>query len=158
LLIRTFASAALALFLCVTPVFAGDLPDPDITPGQIRDGITAADLCPVAHTPALRHVTASEKQQVFERYGLKGNHDGYCSGEEGCEIDHVCSLEIGGTNAIENLWPEPYSGTVWNARVKDRLENEIHRRMCAGELTPQQACAALSGDWVATYRKYLGEP
>jgi hypothetical protein len=148
----------IAALILTGPAFAADLPNPDLTPGAIRDGITAADLCPVAHTAKVRNVPEALKRQVYKRYGLKGNHTGYCKGKAGCEIDHACSLENGGSNDITNLWPEPFSGTVWNAHVKDRLENEVHRRMCAGELTPQQACAALATDWIGTYRKYLGDP
>jgi hypothetical protein len=137
---------------------AADLPTPELTPGQLRDGITTGDLCPTAHTSAVRNVPASLKKEVYRRYGLTANHAGYCTGIQGCEVDHLCSLEIGGSNDITNLWPQSYDTAPWNAHVKDRLENEVHRLMCVGELTPQQACDALAKDWIASHRKYLGEP
>ena len=40
---------------------------------------------------------------------------------------------MGGDNTPANLWPEPYKGE-WNAKVKDKLENELHRRVCNGSL------------------------
>lgn len=138
---------------------AADLPTPSLTPGVTRPGVTAEDLCPVAHTPALRNVTSALKRQVYQSYGMPGgDHTGYCRGKQGCEVDHLCSLELGGTNDAANLWPQSYDTSPWNAHVKDRLENNLHKRMCAGELTPQQACAALSGDWTASFRKYIGDP
>ena len=41
------------------------------------------------------------------------------------EIDHIVPLELGGSNDIANLFPEPGSGTA-NYHVKDRLENTRH--------------------------------
>jgi hypothetical protein len=38
------------------------------------------------------------------------------SGESyaGRRIDHLISLELGGANTVDNLWPQPYDGE-WNA-------------------------------------------
>jgi hypothetical protein len=136
--------------------FAADLPDAKVTPGVIRAGVTAADLCPVAHTPALRNVSEAEKRQVYMAYGLAGNHNGYCASLEGCEVDHLISLEIGGANDIGNLWPEPYDGTVWNAHVKDKLENKLHALVCAGTITLATAQHDVATNWIAAYKLYIG--
>lgn len=154
---RNLAIAAL-LILGLTQGYAaaGDLPDPKYTPGVIRDGVTAADLCPVAHTPALRNVGEAEKRRVYLNYGLAGNHTGYCATLEGCEVDHLISLEIGGANDIGNLWPQAYSGTAWNAHVKDKLENKLHALVCSGRLSLQDAQHAVATDWIAAYKQYIG--
>ena len=131
-----------------------DLPNPAVTPGAIRAGVTAADLCPVAHTPALRNVPESEKRAVYASYGMTGNHTGYCATDEGCEVDHLISLEIGGDNVASNLWPQRYSGTPWNAHVKDKLENKLHALICAGTIPLDQAQREISTDWVAAAVKY----
>ena len=39
------------------------------------------------------------------------------------------SLELGGANTSDNLWPQPYDGE-WNAHDKDRLENKLHHIVC----------------------------
>ena len=70
-------------------------------------------------------------------------------------MDHLISLELGGDNQSTNLWPEPYYGQC-NARDKDRLENELHRRVCSGAMSLKQAQQEIATDWVAAYRKYLG--
>ena len=41
------------------------------------------------------------------------------------EIDHIVSLELGGSNDIANLYPDPGSGRA-NYHVKNRLENSLH--------------------------------
>lgn len=56
-----------------------------------------------------------------------------CGGPHGCEVDHLISLELGGANAIENLWPQPFDGK-WNAHVKDRLELRLHKEHHAPNL------------------------
>jgi len=79
------------------------------------------------------------------------------SGNVACyEEDHLISLEIGGhPTDPRNLWPEPWSGPL-NAHDKDRLENELHRQVCAGTITLEAAQQAIASDWVAAYRQYVG--
>jgi hypothetical protein len=43
-------------------------------------------------------------------------------------VDHLVSLEIGGANTVQNLWPQSYDTTPWNAHVKDKLENFAARQ------------------------------
>ena len=64
----------------------------------------------------------------------------WCTCPYAHEVDHLVSLELGGSNAIGNLWPEPYAGR-WGARTKDVLENRLHELVCSGQLG---ACAGPS--------------
>ena len=50
------------------------------------------------------------------------------------EVDHLISLELGGSNSIRNLWPQSYLTQPWNAHVKDRLENNLHAMVVSGQL------------------------
>lgn len=134
--------------------FAADLPEPRLTPGVARAGVAAADLCPVAHTPALRNVSEAEKNQAYREYGVTPRQ-GICA-PAGCEVDHLISLEIGGSNDIGNLWPEPYGGTTCNAHVKDGLENRLHALVCVGTVALVDAQHDIATDWTAAYRKYIG--
>jgi hypothetical protein len=66
----------------------------------------------------VRHVTAAIKRQVFAEYfgrvpGMQGHY----------EIDHLISLELGGSNDPKNLWPESYYTVPFNGHVKDKLED-----------------------------------
>jgi hypothetical protein len=149
------APLALAAVLASVAASAADLPDPKLTPGVARTGVTAFDLCPVAHTPALRNVPESEKMAVYKSYGILP-HQGYCVGKEGCEVDHLISLELGGANDQRNLWPQSYDAVPWNAHVKDKLENKLHALVCANTITLEDAQNAIRLDWIAAYKKYIG--
>ena len=49
--------------------------------------------------------------------------------------DHLVPLGLGGAPADpRNLWPEP----IRQARVSDRLENSLHRDVCAHRVTLRQ--------------------
>lgn len=93
---------------------------------------------------------------MYQSYGLAGNHTGYCDTQQGCEVDHLISLELGGSNDQTNLWPQPYQGTPLNAHVKDQLENFLHAQTCAGNIALDQAQQEIATDWIASYKKRLG--
>jgi hypothetical protein len=77
------------------------LPDPSVTPGDTVS-VTKEQLCSRNfHTVSVRHVTAPEKMLACAEYQVK-----QCDGS--VEIDHLISLELGGSNDIKNLWPQPY--------------------------------------------------
>lgn len=155
---RTLPVVALTVcWLGAAAALAADLPTPSLTPGSTL-AVTAADICKSGYAKSVRAVSEALKRAVYREYGLAGNHTGYCAVEEGCEVDHLISLELGGANDIKNLWPEPYSGTAWNAHTKDKLENFLHSEICAGRLPLGQAQRDIADDWVGAYRRYLGEP
>ena len=135
-------------------VFAVDVPNSKVTPGDTFPGLALDKLCVSGYTSTVRNVTTAEKKKVLALYGLTRSRDGYCSGPQGCEIDHLISLELGGSNDVKNLWPQPYDGT-WNARMKDRLENTMHKLVCTKKITLKQAQTEISKDWKSAYKKYV---
>jgi len=150
---RFFPLLILLALFC--PAWAGDayLPDLDKTPGVARTDLTVEQICKTKWGKDHRAVTAAMKKQVFLAYGYaKRNKDKRCP----CEIDHKYSRELGGADDIKNLWPQPYRG-AWNAHQKDRLENRLHKEMCAGNITQKQALEMLD-DWPKAFVTYFGEP
>lgn len=174
-------TVAVALILCVTLTFAGlgrasepssafdgairILPDLSkspaaIDPDVVRPGITLADLCPHANTTAIRSVPKSEADAVYAEYG-QVRFKGECAALDpktgkasGCEIDHICSLELGCNNNVKNLWVQVYAGTPWTAHVKDAYENFLHAQVCSKKMTIADAQHEISVDWIAGYKSH----
>ena len=40
--------------------------------------------------------------------------------------------------------------------MKDRLENRLHRLVCAGALDLEEAQDEIAADWIASYRRQFG--
>ena len=150
------AIGLLAVLAVASCAIAGRLPDPIKTPGAILPNETAATLCAKNFTTrSVRNVPKALNDRVYALYGAK-DHAGICACKQGCEIDHLISLEIGGSNDITNLWPQPYCGPL-NAHIKDALENKLHTLVCANKVTLDEAQQAISTDWVAAYKKYMAK-
>lgn len=133
---------------------AGELPNPQLTPGAVDITLTTQRLCdPKFSTKSVRNVPESLKKKVYAEYGYS-NHQSVCAGVEGCEIDHLISLEIGGQNDIHNLWPQPFVGT-WNAHMKDQLENKLHALVCSNQIPLSEAQQAIATNWIQAYQKYM---
>lgn len=118
--------------------------DHKATPGAVDTDLTTAHLCDKAfHTATARHVTQSEKVKSCRAYGqLTG-----CPGK-GYELDHLISIELGGSNDITNLWPQPVDAPgVVGYHTKDVVENRAHAAVCKGTLTLKQAQDGISTDW-----------
>jgi hypothetical protein len=123
------------------------MPDPKLTPGAVDRALTKAKLCdPSFHTGDVRRVSASTKKRVYAEYGREP-HKPAC-----CEVDHLISLELGGSDAIANLWPQPYEPRP-GAHEKDLVENWLHREVCAGRISLDQAQREIAADWFAVYRR-----
>jgi hypothetical protein len=71
---------------------------------------------------------------------------------EGCEVDHLVSRELGGADALPNLWPQPYNPKP-GAHEKDWLENELHKEVCHGLISLEDAQQEIRTDWYAAYLK-----
>jgi len=129
----------------------GAEPDRRCSPGAYLSGLTRAVLCaPGFRTGTIRDVPVAEKFAVEREYGMAARPYGHA-----IEIDHIVALEIGGSNAIANLFPEPGSGAE-SYHVKDRLENRARELVCAGRLGLRAAQRAMAADWEAFYRRVFG--
>lgn len=134
----------LFVFLFLIPVFAGDLPNPTLTPGVVDTNVTNEQLCLSGYTGTVRNVSAATKKKVFAEYKVDPKSDKF-------EIDHLVSLEIGGKNDIANLWNQSYTTQPWNAHVKDKLENRLHKLVCDGVMPLNIAQEKIRTDWILTY-------
>jgi hypothetical protein len=71
------------------------------------------------------------------------------------EPDYLIAPEPGGADSIQNLRPEPYSSTDWDARVKDALAGRLHRMVCEGKIDLSTAQHEMSNDWISAYKNYF---
>jgi hypothetical protein len=91
------------------------------------------------------------KYAVEREYGMKARLYG-----RKLEIDHIISLELGGSNDIANLFPErakPAPGY----KVKDKLENKLHGLVCSGSMNLRSAQKQIAANWQKLYRKVYGK-
>jgi hypothetical protein len=95
------------------------------------------------------------RAQIYVEYGY--NYDN-CQGPkrgvpyESCEVDHLIPLELGGSNDIKNLWPQPGDPRPgWDE--KDQLENELHAEVCAGKMPLAAAQQCIASNWVECWEE-----
>jgi hypothetical protein len=120
------------------------------TPGAVRVEVTKASVCTVgAGEQNLPVVPAARAMEVFRRYSISQ------PGHRKFEVDYLIPPDLGGSDNADNLWPQPYETGVWNARVKDALEDRLRTLVCNGELDLATAQHDIASDWIAAYKKHF---
>jgi hypothetical protein len=144
---KSFILMLIAVSFCFAD--SDSLPNPSLSPGDTIPGAGAL-LCTPGYSKSVRHVSGSTKHKVYEEYGITSRKPAEY------EVDHLISLELGGSNDIQNLWPQSYVTQPWNAHKKDVLENKLHQLVCSGQIPLHQAQYEIAHDWIAAYKKYVG--
>ena len=132
----------------------GALPDRRCSPGAYYNKLTKRVLCsPSFRTGPIRNVPLATKHQVEAEYGLKPKAYGST-----LEIDHIISLELGGSNDPRNLYPElvKFADGSPGFHVKDKLENVVHRAVCGGSISLRAAQRQIAGNWELLYQQVMG--
>ena len=134
------------------------LPDPGRTPGSVNPNVTsdnlATTICWSGWTATIRppsaYTSALKLVQMVE-YGYVDHLPSHY------QEDHLVPLELGGApRDPRNLWPEPNDielpdGTAVGSDAKDNLEDDLHRRVCAGTMPLGDAQRLIAGDWIAAW-------
>lgn len=69
-------------------------------------------------------------------------------------MDHLIPLELGGSNDIKNLWPQPDAPRPgWGE--KDELENELHGEVCDGKVPLADAQRCITSNWVQCWEIHV---
>ena len=121
----------------------GQLPDPRCTPGSVDPAVTQANMdstiCRSGYTEGVRppesQTTHAKYDVAYPAYHIPHRDSG--------ELDHLVSLELGGSNDITNLWPQV--GPLPNP--KDKIENALHRAVCDGRVRLAAAQRAIAINW-----------
>ncbi|MBI2764307.1 MAG: HNH endonuclease [Chloroflexi bacterium] len=123
-------------------------PDPRLTPGDVFPVGTDV-ICVTGYTKKVRNVPAAVRREVLANYNFTAPSGTF-------EVDHLIPLELGGSNDIKNLWPEPEKPAPGSLQ-KDRLENRLNDLVCSGKLDLATAQQAIAADWYAAYKRYVLE-
>jgi hypothetical protein len=146
------ASSAIAVFLppprtqtsgCTA---SGGLPDHECTPGAVFPDATKEKICTPGYAASVRDVPGSLKAKVYAEYGIGAHRTGEY------EVDHLISLELGGSNDIANLFPEaaePRPGF----HEKDTVENALHDAVCEGRMRLSEVQRIISENWLQALQK-----
>lgn len=95
------------------------------------------------------------RSEIYRRYGIP--HPRRNAGEnQVCEIDHLVPLELGGSDSIENLWPQCGPPDV---RLRDRyfkqkdlVENYLSAQVKEGAMDLAEAQRQIARDWTSYLR------
>jgi hypothetical protein len=134
------------------------LPDPGCTPGAASSAVTQANIrttiCVTGYTSragvrAAQSETAAVKKTAMVSYAST-------STLTNTELDHLVPLELGGSNDVSNLWPQPSDLPGQGFRnTKDDVENSLRAALCRTgstlKLTDLQSWIA--SDWTTALHR-----
>ena len=128
------------------------LPDPTCTPGSADPAVTedniASTICTPGYTATVRPPvsdTDKVKAESLREYGQ--------AAAKTTEYDHLVSLELGGSNSVSNLWPEPNrAGATGTTNPKDGVEDTLHNAVCSHRVVLAAAQNAIARNWVTAVK------
>jgi hypothetical protein len=123
------------------------VPNPAFTPGATVL-LNQPDVCNETR-PKNKIVPVTVQQRVFAEYGIQ------TAQSEDYELDYLITPALGGADDIHNLWPESNKAAVWNAKVKDALEDRLRNLVCEGRLDLRVAQRDIASNWIAAYKRYF---
>lgn len=129
------------------------LPDPNCTPGAINETLTLEVMTMKSFgTDCIRDqaTSAEKKQDTYAWYKTK-KPTGNTGKNQVCELDHLVSLELGGADTLDNIWPQcGPSKAILNARYfkrKDAVENFLAGQVRSGKISLADAQKRIAEDW-----------
>ncbi len=152
-----FASGlSLVGWLTAWASLAQALPDPQKTPGAIRQAVNPSNLqstvCVRGYTDSVRpdkRYTNRLKRDMLREHRFE-NPD-----PRQYELDHLIPLSIGGNPTDpKNLWPQPRFG-VWSAEKKNDLEFVAYKMVCHGDIGLAEAQQRIARNWIEAYEAWV---
>jgi len=129
------------------------VPDPNCTPGAANPSLTLAILKDPSFTTKCVRDKATKPQEKSKTYHLyqltkPANNSGQT---QTCELDHLVSLELGGADTLDNIWPQCGPSHVALAKRffkrKDTVENFLAKQVRDGKMTLADAQKGIATDW-----------
>jgi hypothetical protein len=135
------------------------VPDPKCTPGAVNPTVTIAALQdPEFRTGCLRDcsTSAGAKAATYAQYGIPHPSENHGSTQT-CELDHLVSLELGGADTVDNIWPQCGPDNVELAKryfkQKDAVENYLAKQVRSGKMDLKKAQKKIASDWTQFLKK-----
>jgi hypothetical protein len=129
------------------------LPDPHCTPGGINPSVSISVLKNANWTTrCARNCWTSEADKHFS-YRWYGIRKPSVNSDENqiCELDHLVPLELGGSDALANIWPQCGPGSMVLTqpyfRVKDQVERYLATEVRSGRMDLAVAQRKIAEDW-----------
>lgn len=113
-------------------------PDPKLTPGSLCDR-PSAKRYPEGIAYCKRNVESETKREIMREYDARLGYRVTSMQRAAFKIDHYIPLCAGGSNHVDNLWPQHV--TVYT--VTDPLEPAICGKMGQGKLRQADAVALI---------------
>jgi hypothetical protein len=123
------------------------VPNPQLTPGATVL-LSQPDVCREGNVKN-KIVPVALQKRVFAEYGIRRAEPGTY------EIDYLITPALGGADDVHNLWPESNKTELWNAQVKDALEDRLRDMVCDGQLDLHVAQREIASNWIEAYKKYF---
>lgn len=139
---------------CTTRMSNGfTLPDPTCTPGAINPTLNADVLRnPAFRTCCVRNNATTEQQKASTYDWYHITHPTHNTGQsQTSELDHLVSLELGGADTLDNIWPQcgPPEVALGDRyfKQKDMVENYLAAQVKAGSIDLGDAQEGIANDW-----------
>lgn len=112
------------------------LPNAQRTPGKVLTKSLATISVP-HYADHVRRMPLSEKRAVAQSYGYTGS-------SADIRYDHLIPLELGGSNVMQNVWPQPLA----QSKIKDGLEDHVRSEVFKGHIPLTDAQKRFAENWV----------
>jgi len=129
------------------------IPDSACTPGAINPTVTLKVLQGGKFKTGCERdkaTTRTKKNTTYVQYSLDRpkNNTGK---KQTCELDHLVSLELGGADTLDNIWPQCGPDDVGLAqrffKIKDSVENYLAVQVRVGAIALSDAQHGIAEDW-----------
>jgi hypothetical protein len=145
-----------AAMLAVRTGAASLYPNPQFTSGHTRTD-NVSEICTVGYTERVRDVPDGDRKAVFEEYNVSFPKNATMRAAifGMYEVDHFIPLALGGSNDISNLWLQPRDPRP-GYKEKDRVETYLHKQVCDGTMSLEDARQKMRTDWYGVYQSISG--
>lgn len=115
-----------------------DGPHHEITPGKLCDSPSEHRYSErIAYCE--RNVSSDTKKAIIAEYDQKFGYKIRTMPRADFKIDHLIPLSVGGSNDVENLWPQHKSIYAYS----DKIESYVSELMRSGRIKQTEAIAAV---------------